>query len=252
MDPADLDAWGWRLPFMFGMLIGPVALYIRLRVPETSEFEAAEAAENPLQEAWTEQRPRLYISVAVSALGTISNYVILFTPTFASRDAFFATLATGVVQFLLAPVVGWFGDRVGRMPLMLASATAMLVLIVPLYSVLLAYPTASTLIGIQIIYGILATSYFASQPAFMADLFPVRTRGTGMSLGYNIAVTVFGGIAPLIIATLIQVTGSKLAPSFYVMTGAIISLIGLFAFRALQRREAGAPIIQRNATVQIP
>jgi MHS family proline/betaine transporter-like MFS transporter len=244
LSPEQLDAWGWRLPFAFGMLIGPVALYIRLRVPETPEFEAAETAEHPLREVWTEQRPRLFIAVAVTVLGTISNFVILFTPTFASqelgiapRDAFFATLATGVVQFLLAPPIGWLGDRIGRVKVMLTSATAMLLLIAPVYSLLIAHPTAATLIGVQILYGILATSYFASQPAFMSDLFPVRTRGTGMSLGYNIAVTVFGGVAPLIVATLIQVTGSKLAPSFYVMFGAAISLIGLLAYQALGRRE---------------
>lgn len=238
LSPEDLEAWGWRLPFFFGMLIGPVALYIRMKVPETPEFEAAETAQAPLRETLQNHGRQLLISIGVSVLGTVSTYVILFIPTFAtrelgigSRDAFVATLATGGVQFVLSPAIGWAGDRWGRSPIMLAAAVGMLLAIWPLYAWLVAYPTAQTLLAVQVAFGVLLTGYFANQPAFMSDLFPVRTRGTGMSLGYNFAVTLFGGFAPLIIATLIAVTGTKLAPSFYVMLAAAISITALLVAR---------------------
>ena len=241
LTPAQLDAWGWRLPFAFGMLIGPVALYIRLRVPETVEFEASRPSPAPLRETWRLQKWQLLVSIGVSALGTVSNYVILFIPTYASRelgiparDAFVATLATGLVQFTLAPVIGLLGDRVGRPRIMLVAATAMLVAIMPLYAWLIASPTAGTLLAVQIVFGIIATTYFASQPGFLADLFPVRTRGTGMALGYNVATTLFGGSAPFLIASLIAFSGSKLVPGYYVVVAASLSIAALIAFR---RRE---------------
>ncbi len=242
LTPEQLDGWGWRLPFLFGMLIGPVALYIRLRVPETEEFEAAIPSEAPLRETLIEQKGELVVGLGASILGTVSNYAILFVPTFASkelgiapRDAFIATLATGAVQFLFAPLVGLLGDRIGRRPIMLAGSGAMFVCIYPLYIWLVGNPTASTLLAVQIIFGLLQVSYFASQPAFLSDLFPTRTRGTGMSLGYNLAAMLFGGVAPLIIATLIQLTGSKLAPSYYVMFGASLSFIAVLLAPRLRR-----------------
>jgi len=233
--PAQLDAWAWRIPFFFGMLIGPVALYIRLRVPETPEFEAVVASEAPLRETWSHQKWELLISIGATVLSTIGNFVILFVPTFASRelglserDAFFATLSAGFVQFALSPIIGLLGDRIGRRPIMLVSSAAMLVLIYPLYAWLIGSPTAMTLLIVQIIFAGLQIAYFASQPAFIADLFPTRTRSTGMSLGYNVAVTLFGGLAPFILASLIQATGNKASPSFYVMVGAAISFAAVF------------------------
>ena len=234
LSPAQLDDWGWRLPFLLGMLIGPVALYIRLRVPETEAFEAAVPSAAPLRETLTEQKGALLIGLGGSILGTVSNYSILFVPTFATkelgiapRDAFIATLATGLVQFLFSPIIGLLGDRVGRRPLMLIGSAAMLALIYPLFVWLVHVPTANTLLAVQIIFGFLQVTYFASQPAFLADLFPTRTRGTGMSLGYNVATMLFGGVAPLIIATLIQLSGSKLAPSYYVIFGASLSFLAV-------------------------
>lgn len=240
----QLESWGWRLPFVFGMLIGPLAMYIRLRVPETPEFEAAGPAEAPLREALSVHKLRLLIAIGVSVLGTVSTYVVLYIPTFAVKDlgitaasAFWATLATGLVQFLFAPIVGLIGDRHGRAPIMLISASLMLVFVWPLYAWLVSNPTATTLLVVQILFGFLLTGYFASQPAFMADLFPVKTRTTGMSLGYNFAVTIFGGFAPLILATLVASTGSKLAPSYYVMFAALISIGSVAAYAARMRRQ---------------
>jgi MHS family proline/betaine transporter-like MFS transporter len=251
LTPEDLESWGWRLPFYFGMLIGPVALYIRIRVPETPEFQAAKIEAAPLRATLSTQKWPLLISIGVSILGTVSSYVVLLTPTFAVRElgitasaAFTATLATGIVQMSLSPVVGWLGDRIGRAPIMIGSAAAMLLAVLPLYAWLVSSPTAETLLIVQIIYGVLMTGYFASQPAFLAELFPVQVRTTAMSLGYNFAVTLFGGFAPLIITTLIATTGSLLSPSYYVMFAAVLSLTAVIA--SLRGRPVKAATSGRN------
>ncbi|MBB6123434.1 MFS transporter [Sphingobium subterraneum] len=251
MAPEDLESWGWRLPFFFGMLIGPVALYIRYKVPETEEFVEAETTETPLRDTLRSQRRPLIIAIGATVLGTVSTFAVLYVPTFAVREygiaaqsAFTATLATGIVQMILAPVVGHLGDKWGRHNIMIAAAVGMLLLIAPLYMWLAAVPTGTTLILVQIIFGVLLTGYFACQPAFLSDLFPVQTRTTGMSIGYNFAVTLFGGFAPFIITVLINTTGSKLSPALYIMFAAVVSLIALVSSRktvqSFRRAEAAA------------
>ena len=79
--------------------------------------------------------------------------------------------------------------------------------------------------------GVLVTGYFGALPGLLSEIFPVATRTTGMSLAYNIAVTVFGGFGPFIIAWLIRETGQKVAPSFYLMFAALLSLVALVAAR---------------------
>lgn len=234
----QLESWGWRVPFFFGLLIGPVAYYIRTRIDETPEFLAAERTESPLADTFTQHRTRLILAIGSVVLGTVATYLILYMPTYAVKQlgipasaAFAATLITGVVQFIFAPIVGHWSDRHGRTGIMLTSAVLFLVLMYPLFLLLRSSPTFATMMVVQFVIGVLLAGYFGALPALLTDLFPTQSRTTGMSLGYNIAVTIFGGFAPFIIAWLISISGNKLAPSFYVIFAAVISLISLIAVR---------------------
>jgi MFS transporter, MHS family, proline/betaine transporter len=234
----QMAAWGWRVPFFFGLLIGPVAWYIRTRLDETPEFLAAETTTTPLRDTFTGQKLRLLIAVGVVVLGTVSTYLVLFMPTYGVKQlglapwvSFAAIALTGVIQMLFSPLVGHLSDRHGRTRIMLISALLLLVLIYPAFVYLVAHPGFGTLIAVQIVLGFLMTGYFAALPGLLSEIFPVQTRTTGMSLAYNIAVTVFGGFGPFIIAWLIGATGSKVAPSFYLIFAALISLAALLAAR---------------------
>jgi MHS family proline/betaine transporter-like MFS transporter len=114
---------------------------------------------------------------------------------------------------------------------MVISAVLLLVLIYPLFTWLVGRPTFGTLLVVQAVLGVLMTGYFAALPGLLSEMFPVATRTTGMSLAYNIAVTVFGGFGPFIITWLITSTGSKAAPSFYLIFAAVVSLVALMAAR---------------------
>jgi MFS transporter, MHS family, proline/betaine transporter len=171
-------------------------------------------------------------------LGTVSTYLVLFMPTYGVKQlglapsvAFAATALTGLIQLMFSPVVGHLSDRLGRVNVMLVPALLLAVLIYPAFSYLVAHPTFGTLIAMQLVFGALMASYFGALPGLLSELFPVSTRTTGMSLAYNIAVTVFGGFGPFIIACLIGATGSKVAPSFYLIFAALLSLIALLAAR---------------------
>lgn len=236
--PDQLMSWGWRVPFVFGLLIGPIAYYIRSNVDETPEFLAAETTTSPLRDTFADHKTRLLIAIGIVVLGTVSTYVVLFMPTYGVKQlglppsvAFSAVVLTGLIQMIGSPFVGHLSDKVGRTGLMLGSAALMLVLIYPAFAWLVAHPSAGTLIAVQVAMGVVVTGYFAALPGLLSEIFPVATRTTGMSLAYNIAVTIFGGFGPFIIAWLIRATGEKVAPSFYLMFAALLSFIALVAAR---------------------
>ena len=234
----QLAAWGWRVPFVFGLLIGPAAWYIRTRLDETPEFLAAETTATPLRDTFASQKMRLLIAIGAVVLGTVSTYLVLFMPTYGVKQlglapsvTFAAIALTGAIQMLFSPLVGHLSDQLGRTRIMLVSAVLLLVLIYPAFAFLVSHPDVGTLIAVQVVLGFLMTGYFGALPGLLSEIFPVQTRTTGMSLAYNVAVTIFGGFGPFIITWLISVTGSKTAPGFYMMFAAVVSLLALFAAR---------------------
>jgi MHS family proline/betaine transporter-like MFS transporter len=236
LSTAQMESWGWRIPFFFGLLIGPVALYIRRHVDETLEFRSIQARGAPLREALADGKKRLLIGLGAIALCTVAMYTILFMPTYAMRHlglppagSFLAALLTGSIQIVLIPLVGALSDRYGRLPITFTAGVAILVVIYPMFAWLAASPTLQTLLIIQAIIGVLLSGYMGALPALMAELFPARMRTTGLSISYAFGVAIFGGFAPAINTWLIEATGSKLAPSFYLMLAAVISLVALVA-----------------------
>ncbi len=239
----QMSAWGWRIPFLFGILIGPVAYYIRNNVEETPEFRAIEVSEAPLREAFSEAKKRLLVAFGAVVLCTVGMYTILFMATFASRQlglppsaAFTAGLLTGAIQLALIPIFGTLSDRIGRLPISAISAALMLVTIYPLFAWLTMSPTIQVLLIVQAIMGFLLAGYMGGLAALLSELFPTRMRTTGLSISYSFAVAVFGGFAPFINSWLVSVTGSNLSPSLYLMLAAAISFCALIAARALGMR----------------
>ncbi|MGF6540026.1 MHS family proline/betaine transporter-like MFS transporter [Paraburkholderia youngii] len=205
----QMTSWGWRVPFFFGLLIGPVAFYIRARLDETPEFLAAQTTQTPLRDTFATQKLRLVIAMGVVILGTVSSYLMLFMPTYGVRQlglapsvAFAAIAVTGLIQMVFSPVAGHWSDLHGRTRIMLGAAVLLFVLVYPAFAFLIAHPSFGTLIVWQIVFGFLVSGYFGATPGLLSEIFPVQTRTTGMSLAYNIAVTIFGGFGPFIIAWL--------------------------------------------------
>jgi len=239
---AQMETWGWRLPFIFGLLIGPVAWYIRRHVDETIEFQTTPASQAPLREALSNSKQRLLISFGAVVLCTVSVYtVVLFLPIIYApaqlglppAQGFLASLLIGVIHVVLIPVFGALSDRYGRLPICFVAAVGILLLAYPTLAWLTTSPNLSTLLAVAAIMGLLSAGYMGALPALMAELFPTRVRTTGLSISYSFGVAIFGGFAPFINAWMIQVTGNKLAPSFYLMLAALISLAALVGARRL-------------------
>ena len=236
----QLEGWGWRIPFFFGLLIGPVAYYIRRHVDETPEFQALQVTRNPLRDTIVGGKQSLLIALGTVVLCTVAMYTILFMPSYATRQlglpvsgSFLGSLLTGVIQVILIPIFGLLSDKHGRVPIMFVSAVALLLAIYPLFYWLASSPTIQTLLIVQAVMGVLIAGYMGALPALMSELFPPQIRTTGLSISYSFAVAIFGGFAPFINTWLIELTGSKLAPSFYLMLAAAISITALILVRRL-------------------
>lgn len=234
----SLESWGWRVPFICGMLIGPVGLYIRSKMDETPEFEETEVIRSPVTRTFTQHLDRVLSAAAIVGFASISVYLIVYMPTFAVKNlalpgysGYLGGIISGLVTLIGAPYVGKLADRVGCVRVMTVAPVAAMVLGWPLFKFLVGNPSVLSLTVVEVILGIILALYFGPLPALLAEMFPTNIRSTGMSVSYNIGVTVFGGFAPLILTWLIAQTGSLLAPSYYYIVVAIVSLTGLTVAR---------------------
>ena len=231
----QIDDWGWRLPFIFGFLIGPVGLYIRRHLEETEAFVEVRDAGLKKLSLLTILRTHtrgVLASFGLVLSGTIMYYVVLiYMPTYAKTqlhipltDAFIAQVAALLCLATLTPMFGVLSDRIGRRPVMMAASIAYFVLPYPLFAWLQADPGLFRLAVMQIILCSAVAIGFGAISTALAEQFPARVRSTGLAMAYNIAVMLFGGFAQLIVTWLIGVTGTPLAPAFYVMFGAVAGM----------------------------
>jgi MHS family proline/betaine transporter-like MFS transporter len=227
----QLEGWGWRVPFFFGLLIGPIGLYIRKHLGETPEFRDQGPAHAPLRQMFAQHWDRLLMCIGIVVLSTSSNYIILYMPTYAIRQlhlpqslAFTATLIGGLLLTFCAPLFGHMSDRIGRVRMMVIVSTLFAVSAYPSFLLLVANPSLAGIVALVCWLSLLKAAYSGTLPALMAELFPTATRSTGIAVAYNTSVPIFGGTAPLIATWLVATTGSPLAPSFYLIATALLSL----------------------------
>ncbi|MFG2207754.1 MFS transporter [Streptomyces sp. NPDC048638] len=246
-------AWGWRVPFLVGVLVLVLARYIHTRVEETPEFRRAEA-ELAAQEKATAARRSPLRTILRHHLGT----VLLAGGSFAVNTATFYVLITGVLdystrslhmertavltltllvsltQLALIPAAAALSDRVGRLRVYAAGAVGLLLWAVPMFLLIdtasLAWMAVGTFVGscfLSIMYG--------PQAALFAELFTPEMRYTGASLGYQISAILGGGLAPFLMVLLLEATGTSMSVSAYLM---VLSAVALVSIRLLARRAA--------------
>ncbi|MGO3255445.1 MFS transporter [Glutamicibacter ardleyensis] len=233
-----LESWGWRVPFFVGLLIGPVGLYIRARLEETEEFISTTKSKSPLGELFSQHYGRLLAGSAAVGVATISVYMILYMPTFAVKNlnipgdaAFLGGVVAGVITLVTVPMIGHLADRVGPAKVMTWAAVGALVLAWPLFKLMTSNPSIPVMVLVIALLGVIMSFYFGPLPALISALFPAAIRGSGISVTYNVGVTLLGGIAPLVLTWLLSITGSLETPSLYYMAIAVISLVGLAFIR---------------------
>jgi MHS family proline/betaine transporter-like MFS transporter len=234
----DLDAWGWRLPFLMGFVLAPIGYYLRARVAESPEFvrtvEAKAVTHRPLRDALTLYRSAVLTCFGLTMIWTVASYVYTtFLATYATQSlrlaptvALSATILGSLANVATVPVAGWLSDRFGRWPL-IVSAAGFTLLSIPLFHFAAAERSFAAVGAVAAAAGVLLGLYNGAAPGALCALFPTQVRYTALSVGYNGAVMLFGGFAPFIATMLIRQTGSPTAPSYYVVFCAAVSLIVL-------------------------
>ncbi len=229
----ELYSWGWRLPFVVGLLIGPVAYFIRSHARETPEFEAARLHNRRLVRAVLEWQS-VVVGAGAVAVATVSLYLTLYLPTFArtvlglsARAGFEATFAAGILLVAIPPFVGAMSDRWGRLVFGVPAVISIGLMSIPLFTWLVSEPSAFRAVLVQVAISIATAIYLGILPAFLSECFPLGCRTTGLSLSYNLSVVIAGGFAPLLFAELVKLTGNNASPSFYLAFAAAVTVISL-------------------------
>ncbi|MBP1821507.1 MFS transporter [Mycobacterium sp. OAE908] len=251
LSDAAMDHYGWRIPFLIAGVLGVVGLYIRLRLEDTPDFEAlregGEVSASPLKEAISSSwRPILQIAGLV-VIHNVGFYVVFtflpsyFTKTlgFTKVDAFVSIAVASLVAIVLIPPLGALSDRIGRKPLLITGAVGFAVFAYPLF-LLLNTGNLAAAITAHACLSAIESVFVSASLAAGAELFATRVRSSGYSIGYNLSVAVFGGTAPYVATWLVARTGNDVAPAYYVIAAAIVSLVTLLTMR----ETAGRPLRQ--------
>ncbi|MEA2742900.1 MAG: transporter, family, proline/betaine transporter [Acetobacteraceae bacterium] len=231
-----VNDWGWRVPFLVGGLFGPIGLWLRRRVDETPPYREV-VAEGDAAEASTFNHGLKAFGFTV--LWTVSYYVFLtYMPTYTrtqlhltAAQSLWASTASLLVLVALVPLMGALSDRIGRKKLLLGSCALCFFIPIPAFYVLTQGYGFASVVLIQIIFAFAISLFSGAGPAAIAEIFPTRGRSTWMSSSYALAVAIFGGFAPFISQWLIDTTGSKMAPTAYVMAAAVVSFITIMGLR---------------------
>lgn len=236
MSAESMEAWGWRVPFLVGGLLGPVGLWMRRSIEETPAYRHVKEAGATAAQASTDRKATSPMKLAGRAFGftmlwTIAYYIFLnYMPSFTTRyaslsqaQALWSNTIGLVVLVLAIPFWGWLSDRVGRRPLLLVCCAAFLVVPWPVATYLTSGPPFAMIVTLQVGLGAVLAMFSGAAPAAIAEIFPTHQRSTWMTTGYALAVAIFGGFAPFLATWLIRVTGSPVAWVWYVAAAAVVT-----------------------------
>jgi MFS transporter, MHS family, proline/betaine transporter len=238
----------WRLPFLFGIVLAGIGLYLRLRMPETPNFtellSTGRTIKHPFLQALREKPGAMLqgtLLVFLPAMGFylafvyLSSYLKLYLKL-PLDVALTANSISMLIILLVIPFVGRLSDRIGRKPTLIMGAVATCILAYPLFLLLGQGTFAAALIA-QIIFALLTAFCYAAVPAALVEMFATKMRYSAMAFSYNLSNTIFGGTAPLVATYLIHATRTIYAPSFYLIFAGIVMLIIVLCLKETYKQQ---------------
>jgi MFS transporter, MHS family, proline/betaine transporter len=245
---ADFDTWGWRIPFILGFFIGIIGLYIRTKLDESPVFIEAKAAgdttDAPVKEALQQNYKEILLGIGIYLAVTIPFYIqTVFMPSFlvkylkfSTSDALLIFSLSLLTMMIVAPISAWLSDKKDREIVLKVVLILYVAYAIP-YIYLLEQQTFAYVLVSQIVFSAILGSYIAPIPTLVVELFPTKTRYTGMSLACNLAAAIFGGTAPILVTKMITLSGSNSPTSFYIMTAALSSFFCIASVRVRRHRD---------------
>ena len=203
MTPAELERWGWRIPFLIGAACAVLALWMRRGLEETTAFRNQPLAQRPSIRALLDHRRAVATVVGLTAGGTVAFYTfttyaqkfLVNTAGFSKDAATRISALTLLVFMFVQPLVGWISDRVGRRPVLIAFGILGALGTVPVLSALAHVRSEMGAFLLLLLALLVVSGYTAINAVVKAELFPTAIRTLGVALPYAIAVSLFGGTA---------------------------------------------------------
>ena len=246
LGPADMAAWGWRIPFVIGCLLMPFLLFLRRTLEETAAFIGQK--ERPdlktVCNTLIQNGSLVVRGMMMAVTTTVFFYMITaYTPTYgntvlhlSAQDSFLVTLCVGLLNFIMLPIMGAISDKVGRLPLLIGVSLLGLVSGYPLMHWLVAEPSFSRLMTVELFFGAVFAMYNGAMVVFLTEIMPAHVRTSGFSVAYSLATGLFGGFTPAIATYLINATGDRAIPGAWLTVAALIGLISVLTFAFSRRR----------------
>jgi MHS family proline/betaine transporter-like MFS transporter len=236
MPPETLEAWGWRIPFLIGLLVGLAGFALRRGIHEEASIEKLERS--PLLATLRNHGLLLLRLAGLSVFSSVSFYLMFvyivswlqLADGVAPARALEINTASMVVLALVLVAMGWLSDRIGRRPVLLAATAFGFVAAWPLFWLMHGANPAIELLG-QLGFVLSVGAFVGCQPAVMVEAVPWQVRCTAIALGYNVTVGIIGGMSPLVATWLVERTANDYSPGFMIMAAAAVSFVAALTFK---------------------
>ena len=247
MSPDATNGWGWRIPFLLGILIAPIGFYIRRNLDETLEAEEAhDSMSAVLSDVLANYWYPIVLCILIISGATITQYFFIYSTTYAITTLGYgqgigmgATLTTSVVGTIFAVVGGIMADRYGIKAIAIVPRLVITVLLYPALHFVVASGSPALFI---VVFGVLMAPHAMASAAgiiLVPKIFPAMVRTSGLSIAYALGVTLFGGTAQVVFTWVISATGDKLSWIWYIIAMSIVSLLSTLAIRVPNEWSAG-------------
>lgn len=249
LDSAKLSDWGWRLPFLAGILIGLAGLLLRRNMREGDTFKAildsGETVRSPLKEFWKNHKSSALVStLAIWAYSTsfymIFLYLTSYEHTFLNYDLDDALSVNTIAMAVLLGMIllmGFISDKIGRKKVLIGGCVGLLLFSIPLFLLVDDAQHWHILLA-QVGFSMFVGSQQGVMPTALVERYPAKIRATAISVSYNVGLALFGGTTPMLSTWLIKkFDGNLLAPAFYLMLSALVSLIAISQFKETYKHE---------------
>jgi MHS family proline/betaine transporter-like MFS transporter len=236
----DLFAWGWRIPFIAGLFIGLVGVYIRSHLSESPIYKAAKAegllSRTPLRETLTKYRREALMAMVIYINVTAPFYIAtVFIKNYMDTLGYKSNQSSVVCTLILItmtavfPVSAHLSDKIGRKPVLIGGIVALMLSAYPVFVALQSMDYILVILS-QMLFAAIIGVYMGPVPTILVELFPTRVRFTGIAISYNMSAAIFGGTAPMVGAALYKITGDELALAYYLTALAVFGLGALYFY----------------------
>lgn len=248
MTAEQVNAGGWRIPFLLALPFGIVGLYVRLRLEDSPAFrrieEQGDIARIPIVEAVTKSWTGILRTFGICLVDFAGYYIVfVYLAVYLQREGGFgpaeanwSTTGSLIVGTLAIPLFGAWSDRIGRKAMLASGCVAFIVLTIPMFLLMRTGSVPLAILG-HCVLGVCVAAIMGPLFATLAEVFGTRVRYSGFALGFNIAAIATGGTAPYLATWLIKQTGNAMSPGFLLIVAAVLTLVSLIGLRETARSE---------------